>query len=194
MFGIIIGRLVKDVEYTPAQNQNGKARANFTIAVDRPKKKNQQATQNQQTADFYDCTAWGNTADVLNNNYVKGDYVVADDVKYEANQYQDKQGQTRTKHQWIVNHVVPVYGLVSRRQVEVLYAQNQQRQQNAGNAGYGAQGGYQQAQPMQAQPMQAQPQYQQPAYQNQYYAQPGQPAQQTQYGQPIWNMDDTESY
>lgn len=197
MFGIIIGRLVKDVEYTPAQSQNGKARANFTVAVDRPKKKNQQ-NQNQQTADFYDCTAWGNTADVLNNNYVKGDVVVADDVKYEANQYQDKQGQTRTKHQWIVNHVVPAYSLVSKRQVEALYTQNQQRQQNAGNVGYGVQGGYQQP-PVQAAPQMAQPQYQQPQpqygqpvyAQNQYYG--GQPAQQTtQYGQPIYNLDDTD--
>ena len=181
MFSVIIGRLVKEIEYTPAQNQNGKSRANFTVAVDRPKKKNQ--TQNQQTADFYDCTAWGNTADVLHSNYVKGDYVVADEVKYEANQYTDKQtGHIRTKHQWIVNHVVPVYNLVSRRQVEVLHMQNQQRQQNAG---YGSQNGYAQQTPQMIQPQQ--PVYL-PSVQQQY--QP--PVMQTPYGQPILNLDDEE--
>ena len=184
MFTTLIGRLVKDIEYTPAQNQNGRSRANFTLAVDRPKRKNQ--TQNQQTADFFDCTAWGNTADVLHSNYAKGDYVVADEVKYEANQYTDKQtGQTRTKHQWIVNHVVPVYNLVSRRQVEVLYAQNQQRQQKAGNAVYGSQSGY-------AQQTMQMVQLQQPVYNAQVQPQYQQSVNQTPYGQPIINLDDAD--
>ena len=182
MFTTLNGRLVKDIEYTPAQNPNGKSRANFTIAVDRPKKKNQ--SQNQQTADFYDCIAWGNTADVLHNNYVKGDYVVADEVKYEANQYTEKQtGQTRTKHQWIINHVIPVYNLVSRRQIEVLYLQNQQRQQSAG---YVSQNGYAQQTPQ----MMQQPQ--QPVYNTPVQQQYQNPAMQTPYGQPILNMDDVD--
>ena len=59
------GRFVKDPElrYTPAQ----KAVANFSIAVERRMK-----TEDGPTADFFECTAWGKTAEHIAKYWKKG--------------------------------------------------------------------------------------------------------------------------
>src|SRR5690625_4278682 len=64
-----VGRLTRDPElrYT----QNGKAVANFTIAVNRPFKN----AQGEQEADFINCNAWGKQAENLANYMKKGSQI-----------------------------------------------------------------------------------------------------------------------
>ena len=72
----LIGRLVRDPELRYAQN--GTAICRFTIAVDRrmSKQKRQEAqANNQQTADFIGCTAFGQTAELIANYHRKGSQI-----------------------------------------------------------------------------------------------------------------------
>src|SRR5690625_5075430 len=64
-----VGRLTRDVDlrYT----QNGKAVANFTIAVNRPFKN----AQGEQEADFINCNAWGKQAENLANYMKEGSQI-----------------------------------------------------------------------------------------------------------------------
>jgi len=65
----LVGRLTRDVDlrYT----QNGKAVANFTLAVNRPFKN----AQGEQEADFINCNAWGKQAENLANYMKKGNQI-----------------------------------------------------------------------------------------------------------------------
>ncbi|MBU5669552.1 single-stranded DNA-binding protein [Peptoniphilus sp. MSJ-1] len=69
----LLGRLVKDPELR--RTQQGTAAARFTVAVDRglSKEKRQQAeANNQPTADFINCIAWGKAAELISNYFSKG--------------------------------------------------------------------------------------------------------------------------
>jgi len=65
----LVGRLTKDVDlrYT----QNGKAVANFNIAVNRPFKN----AQGEQEADFINCNSWGKQDENLANYMKKGSQI-----------------------------------------------------------------------------------------------------------------------
>ena len=68
----LIGRLARDPELRYAQT--GTAMCRFTVAVDRrlSKQKRQEAqANNQPTADFVSCTAFGATAELI-ANYQQG--------------------------------------------------------------------------------------------------------------------------
>lgn len=72
----LIGRLVRDPELRYAQN--GTAICRFTIAVDRrmSKQKRQEAqANNQPTADFISCTAFGQVAELIANYHRKGSQI-----------------------------------------------------------------------------------------------------------------------
>ena len=72
----LIGRLVRDPELRYAQT--GTAMCRFTIAVDRrmSKQKRQEAqANNQPTADFISCTAFGATAELIANYHKKGSQI-----------------------------------------------------------------------------------------------------------------------
>lgn len=72
----LIGRLVRDPEIK--YSQNGLAILKFTVAVDRKlsKDKRQEAeANNQPTADFINCTAFGATAEVIANYHSKGSQI-----------------------------------------------------------------------------------------------------------------------
>lgn len=72
----LIGRLVRDPELRYAQT--GTAMCRFTIAVDRrmSKQKRQEAqANNQPTADFISCTAFGATAELISNYHKKGSQI-----------------------------------------------------------------------------------------------------------------------
>lgn len=58
----LIGRLTKDIEVK--STQSGKAVTSFTLAVDRRNK--------DDGADFINCVAWGNTAEVMGRYLSKG--------------------------------------------------------------------------------------------------------------------------
>lgn len=72
----LIGRLVRDPElkYT----QSGLAVLRFTVAVDRKlskDKRDEAERNNQPTADFISCTAFGKTAEVIANYHGKGSQI-----------------------------------------------------------------------------------------------------------------------
>lgn len=72
----LIGRLVRDPEIR--YSQSGMAILRFTVAVDRKlsKDKKQEAERNNQpTADFISCTAFGKTAEVIANYHSKGSQI-----------------------------------------------------------------------------------------------------------------------
>lgn len=72
----LIGRLVREPElkYT----QSGLAVLRFTVAVDRKlskDKRDEAERNNQPTADFISCTAFGKTAEVIANYHSKGSQI-----------------------------------------------------------------------------------------------------------------------
>ena len=72
----LIGRLVRDPELR--YSQSGMAILRFTVAVDRKlsKEKKQEAqANNQPTADFISCVAFGSTAEVIANYHSKGSQI-----------------------------------------------------------------------------------------------------------------------
>lgn len=85
---ILIGRLTRDVElrYT----QEGKAVANFTLAVDRPFK-NQQG---EKEADFIRTVVWGKQAENCANHIGKG-RLVAVDGRLQIRSYDGNDGQRK---------------------------------------------------------------------------------------------------
>jgi single-strand DNA-binding protein len=92
----LVGNLGRDPEtrYTPG----GKMNVQFTMAVSR--RFTDQSGQQQERTNWYRVTAWGGLAETLDrmaqNGYlVKGKQVYVDG-RFEAREYQDQQGQTRT--------------------------------------------------------------------------------------------------
>lgn len=83
---VLVGRLTKDVDlrYTP----NGKAVANFTLAVNRPFKN----ANGENEADFILCQVWGKTAENLANYMSKGSRVGVDG-RIATRNYDNDQGQ-----------------------------------------------------------------------------------------------------
>lgn len=84
---ILMGRLVREPELR--RTQNNTAVAGFTLAVNRPKGKD-----GTQTADFFDCVAWGKTAEFVSKYFVKGQLMHVDGAM-QARDWTDKQGQKR---------------------------------------------------------------------------------------------------
>ena len=62
---ILGGRLTKDIELK--QTTSGLSVCSFSLAVNRKTSKDQ-----QQQTDFFDCTAWRNTAEFLSRYFKKG--------------------------------------------------------------------------------------------------------------------------
>jgi single-strand DNA-binding protein len=85
---ILIGRLTKDVDMR--FTQEGKAVANFTLAVDRPYK-NQQG---EKEADFIKIVAWGKLAEHCGNYIGKG-RLVAVCGRLQTRSYKGDDGQRR---------------------------------------------------------------------------------------------------
>ena len=83
---ILMGRIVRDpeVRYT----QDGKAVAKFTLAVDRKFHR-----EDEQSADFISCTAFGKTAEFAEKYLYKGTKVVAEG-RWQTGSYKNKDGQT----------------------------------------------------------------------------------------------------
>lgn len=82
-----VGRLGNEVDmrYTP----NGKAVANFNLALTRPIP-DQNGNRN---ADFIRCQAWGKTAENMATQLSKGD-MIAIQSRVQTRSYQNQQGQT----------------------------------------------------------------------------------------------------
>lgn len=151
---ILTGRLTKEVEISYLQD--GKAKAVFTIAVNRPFTN----AQGERESDFIRCVAWGKTAENLANYTAKGSKIGVQG-RIQTGSYENQQGQKVFTTDIVVNEVE----FLDMKQA----TQNQQGQQA------------QQvpvAQPQYQQVPQQQPMYQQPVQQP--YAQQGSPYQQQQ--------------
>jgi len=85
---VLIGRLTRDVELR--FTQEGKAVANFTLAVDRPFKN----ANGEKEADFIPVVVWGKLAENCSNYIGKGRLVAADG-RLQIRSYEGKDGQRR---------------------------------------------------------------------------------------------------
>jgi len=91
---IMAGRLARDPEKRISQDR--KTFATFTIAVDRNYKKNE--------TDFFDCVAFGNTADYL-LSYVRKGYMILVEGTLQIDKWQDRNGVNHSKPKIIANIV-----------------------------------------------------------------------------------------
>jgi single-strand DNA-binding protein len=85
---ILLGRLVADPEtrYT----QNNKAMTRFKLAVNRQGKKE----DGQPTADFFQITAWGKTAEFISKYFKKGQQILVEGY-LRNNSWTDQEGNKR---------------------------------------------------------------------------------------------------
>ena len=119
----LCGRMVRDPE---VKRIGDRSCCNFTIAVERDYK-----SKGEKITDFFDCTAWGATADFIGKYCRKGREVTVNG-SMESRKWQDKEGNNRTS--WYVN-CGNVNGVGSR----------QESQDGSGQRDYGGQdfgGGY----------------------------------------------------
>ena len=85
---IIHGRLVRDPELTPRQNSDSSDRVNFTVAVDR---------RYGDETDFFDCVAFGRTAEVIDKYFSKGKEIIVSG-EGQLHSYTDKNGVKRKSY------------------------------------------------------------------------------------------------
>lgn len=90
---VLMGRLTKDVEIR--YNQSQMAIGRFTVAVNRrlTKEKRQEAeANNQATADFINCVAFGKTAEIIGQYFHKGNRIAVIG-HIQTGSYENQQGQ-----------------------------------------------------------------------------------------------------
>ena len=85
----LIGNLTRDPELT--ETASGVAVCNFSIAVNR----NYASQDGERQTDFFNCTAWRNTAETI-SRYTKKGNKVAVTGSIEIREYEDNQGAKRT--------------------------------------------------------------------------------------------------
>lgn len=93
----MVGRLTRDPELRTTNT--GKSVCSFSIAVDRQFK-----TQDGPTADFFDCTAWGQPGEFLSQYGGKG-RVVGVSGRLENREWQDNDGNKRRATNVIADRV-----------------------------------------------------------------------------------------
>ena len=84
---ILIGRLTRDPEMRYSQGENPTAISRYTLAVNRPFKRN-----GEQEADFISCIAFGNTAEFTEKYLAKG-MRVAVEGRIQTGSYTNRGGQ-----------------------------------------------------------------------------------------------------
>ncbi len=90
----LMGRLTRDPEVRYSPN-NQLANARFTVAVDRRlsrEKRMEAENNNQQTADFISCVAFGRTAEIIGQYFNKGNRI-AITGHIQTGSYENQQGQ-----------------------------------------------------------------------------------------------------
>ena len=83
---VITGRLSRDPELR--KTQTGKSVANFTVAVDRMRRKDQEVAD----TDFISCQAWNKTAEYI-GNYAKKGTLIGVDGRIQTRNYDNASGQ-----------------------------------------------------------------------------------------------------
>ena len=84
----LIGRLTKDPDVRYSQGENQKAIARYTLAVDRPGKKQ----EGQQNSDFISCVAFDRTAEFAEKHLSKGTKIAVQG-SLRTGSYTNKEGQ-----------------------------------------------------------------------------------------------------
>ncbi len=95
---ILIGRLTRDPE--GRTTNTGKTVVNFSIAVDKRIK----PQDGSPTADFFNVSAWGNTADFVVNYLQKG-RLIAVDGRLSTRKYTTQDGQNREVYEVVADNV-----------------------------------------------------------------------------------------
>ena len=85
---ILMGRLTRDAEVRYSQGENSTAIARFSLAVDRRFRRDNE----EQTADFINCVAFGRTAEFLERFGRKGTKFVLEG-RIQTGSYTNKDGQ-----------------------------------------------------------------------------------------------------
>lgn len=96
---ILMGRLTRDPEIRYSQGENSTAIAKFSLAVERKFKRNGEAE-----ADFFNCTAFGKTAEVV-EKYLKKGTKMAVIGRLQNDNYTNKEGQKVYSVQIIVEEM-----------------------------------------------------------------------------------------
>jgi len=89
---ILIGRLTRDPEVRYAAGNSSMAIANYTLAVDR-RRSRQNAGPDEQTADFIRCVAFGYSAEFAEKYLKKGTKILVQG-RIQTGSYTNKDGQT----------------------------------------------------------------------------------------------------
>lgn len=84
---ILMGRCTRDPEIRYSQGESSMAIARFSLAVDRRYKK-----ENEQSADFINCVAFGKTAEFIEKWCVKGTKLLVEG-RIQTGSYTNKEGQ-----------------------------------------------------------------------------------------------------
>ena len=137
----LIGRLVRDPELRYAQT--GTAMCRFTVAVDRrmSKQRRQEAqANNQPTADFISCTAFGATAELIANYHRKGSQIGIEG-RIQTGSY-EKEGRTIYTTDVVVNNLTFIGSSQGGGQAQGGFNQNQGGFNNQNN--FQSQGGFSQ--------------------------------------------------
>ena len=88
---LLMGRLTRDAEIRYSQGDNSMAIARFSLAVDRRGRRDSNSNE-EQTADFINCVAFGKTADFLERFGRKGTKFVVEG-RIQTGSYTNKDGQ-----------------------------------------------------------------------------------------------------
>ena len=100
---ILMGRLTRNADVRWSQGQDQKAIARFTLAVDR-KVKREEGNQEQQTADFISCVAFGKTAEFLEKYGTQGTKF-AIEGRIQTGSYTNKDNQKVYTTDVVVEHM-----------------------------------------------------------------------------------------
>lgn len=82
---VLVGRLTKDIDLRKTQSNTSVCQ--FTVAVDRPKRKDQ-----PDEADFIQCVAWSHSADFL-SSYAKKGTIVSVEGRIQTRTYDGQNGK-----------------------------------------------------------------------------------------------------
>jgi len=90
---ILMGRLTRDPDVRYSQGENSMAIARYTLAVDRRVRRGQDGSaQEQQTADFIGCVAFGRSAEFA-EKYLHQGTKIAIEGRIQTGSYTNKDGQ-----------------------------------------------------------------------------------------------------
>lgn len=94
---VLMGRLVRDPEIRTTTS--GKSVCSFSLAVERDFQRSE-----EKMADYFDCVAWGNTAEFVGKYFHKG-RMIAMQGRLQARTYKDREGNNRKAVEVIADKV-----------------------------------------------------------------------------------------